>query len=124
MQVPHSSLELIGDGTLELQGGSSISIGNGLSGMSRRVTKKPTIQLLLFEDAWADGDNHNKARDNQRHRNKRYQEDAASAGGKFTSNDPVLSSYISTPRSHMPACTYLAFKVPPSSHHEYHDGNS
>ena len=54
--------------------------------------KKPTIELLLFEDAWADGDNHDQARDNQGHRNKRYQEDAASAGGEFASNNPVLKS--------------------------------
>ena len=71
---------------------SLTSIGNELSGMSPPVTKKPTIQLLLFEDAWADGDNYDKARDNQGHRNERYQENAASAGGKFASDDPVLIS--------------------------------
>ena len=66
-------------------------MGNKLSGMAPWVIKKPTIQLLLFENAWADNDNHDKARDNQGHRNKRYQEDAASAGGKFASDDPVLN---------------------------------
>ncbi len=55
------------------------------------VIEKPTIQLLLFEDGWADDDNHDKARDNQSHRNERYQEDAASAGGKFASDNPVLN---------------------------------
>ena len=54
--------------------------------------KKSTIELLLFEDAWADGDNYDQARDNQGHGNKRDQEDAAPAGGEFASNNPVLKS--------------------------------
>ena len=60
--------------------------------ISTRIIKKPAIQLLLFEDGWADDDNDDKARGNQGHRNQRYQEDAASAGGKFASDDPVLNS--------------------------------
>ena len=76
--------------SLSFKDESPISMGNELSGMSPRVIKKPTIQLLLFEDGWADGDNHDKACDNQGHRNECYQEDAASAGGEFASDDPVL----------------------------------
>ena len=60
--------------------------------VSTRIIKRPAIQLLLFEDGWADDDNDDKARSDQGHRNKRYQEDAASAGGKFASDDPVLNS--------------------------------
>ena len=60
--------------------------------VSTRITKKSPIQLLLFEDGWTDDDDDDKARGNQGHRNKRYQEDAASAGGKFASDDPVLNS--------------------------------
>ena len=67
-------------------------MGNEMSGMSPPVIKKLTIQLLLFEDAWADDDNYDKARDNQGQRNECYQEYAASAGGKFASNDPILDS--------------------------------
>ena len=77
-------------GCLSFKDESSISVGNRLSGMCPPVIKKPTIQLLLFENVWADSDNHDKARDNQGHRNECYQEDAASAGGEFASDDPVL----------------------------------
>ena len=63
---------------------------NGVSGMSPPIIKKPTIRLLLFKDGWADGDDHDKACNNQGHRNERYQEDAASAGGEFASDNPVL----------------------------------
>ena len=79
-------------GCLSFKDGSSIPHGNELRGMSPPVIKRPTIRLLLFEDGWADGDNHDKARDNQGHRNERYQEDAASAGRKFASDNPVLNS--------------------------------
>ena len=79
-------------GCLSFGDESSISIGNKLSRMSPPVQKEPKIQLLLFEDTWADDNNHDAARDNQGHRNERYQEDAASAGGKFASDDPVLMS--------------------------------
>ena len=63
---------------------------NRVSGMSPPIIKKPTIRLLLFKDGWADGDDHDKARYDQGHCNKCYQEDATSAGGKFASDDPVL----------------------------------
>ena len=59
-------------GCSSLKDESSILRGNELSGISPPVIEKLTIQLLLFEDAWADGDNHDKARDNQSHRNERY----------------------------------------------------
>lgn len=93
MRVLHTPAEWIDDGMLELRKRIfDLNRQQTERNVSTRIIKKPVIQLLLFEDAWTDDDNDDKTRDNQGHRNKRYQEDAASASGKFASDDPVLNS--------------------------------
>lgn len=100
------------------------------------MAKIVVVQLLLFENSGADGDDYDEARDAQGECHEGYEVDAASAGGEFAPDDPVLrgawvsfSSYIPVPLCTV-FCndcrrflTYLTFKVPPSSYQEYDNSN-
>ena len=65
MRVLHSPSEWIDDGMLELRKRIfDLNWQRTQRNVSTRFIKNSAIQLLLFEDAWADGDNDDKARDN------------------------------------------------------------
>ena len=56
---------------------------------------RAVLYLSLLEDGWIDNANDNQAGDDQSESDEGDEKHAASAGGKFTSYDPVLVLNIS-----------------------------
>lgn len=61
----------------------AVGIGSGCTRWHSDLTS-------FLEDGWADDADNNHTADNQRNGDERDQEDAASACGKFPSDDPIL----------------------------------
>ena len=72
------------------------------------------IYLSLFKDAWVDGADNDQAGNDQSESDKGYEEDAASAGRKFTPYDPILLLYISMRPLMAPASSRQVANIPGS----------
>ena len=72
------------------------------------------IYLSLFKDAWVDNADNDQTGNDQSESDKGYEEDAASAGRKFTPYDPILLMYISMRPLIAPASTRKLANIPGS----------
>ena len=57
-------------------------------------------KLFLLENTWADGKDHDETGDGQSQCNEGNQENAASAGWEFATDDPILDMQVSLLTEH------------------------